>query len=96
MAVYVDELADWGWIMHGKSVLSCHMITDAVDLEELHEMADRIGLKRSWFQDGNDPHYDLTKARRYKAIELGATRIGRRETVEILRARRAALPERSK
>lgn len=89
MTVYVDELADWGWKMHGKNVMNCHMITDAVDLKELHDMATRIGLKRSWFQDGNAPHYDLTKARREKAIKLGAIQIGRRETVEILRARRA-------
>ena len=45
-------------------------------LEELHAMADRLGLRRSWFQSkAGKPwhdHYDLTRSRRAQAIELGA------------------------
>lgn len=70
MAVYVDYLRNWGWKLRGKPILSCHMIADTV--EELHEMADKIGLKREWFQDKKDPHYDLTKSRREEAIKNGA------------------------
>lgn len=42
--VYVDDL-----ITCGKKGAWCHMVADS--LEELHEMADKIGLKREWFQD---------------------------------------------
>jgi len=84
MSIYVDELADWGWVMYGKTIQSCHMVTDG-DMEELHKFAESIGLKRSYFQDGTKPHYDLTPKRRAKAIEMGAVRIGRHELVELFR-----------
>lgn len=67
MAVYVDRLMNHGW----KLGPNCHMFADT--LEELHAMADRLGMKRSWFQDKKDlPHYDLVKSKRDKAIALGA------------------------
>jgi hypothetical protein len=40
-------------------------------LEELHEMAEKLGLRR-WFQNTGTPHYDLCKSKRLKAIKLGA------------------------
>lgn len=46
MTIYVDELSDWGWRMHGKPVLNCHTITDQVDLMELHEFAERAARRR--------------------------------------------------
>jgi len=51
------------------------MIAD--DLGELHTMAAKIGLKRSWFQHKSNgtPHYDLTLAKRRLAIEKGAISI---------------------
>ena len=49
----------------------CHMTADPV--EELHAMARKLKLRRSWFQDGGTvPHYDLTPRRRELAIDLGA------------------------
>lgn len=45
------------------------------NLEELHEFAKRIGLKRSWFQDQTFPHYDLTASKRALALKHGATEI---------------------
>lgn len=71
MAVYVDEIVEYG---HGPTCLrkgSSHMWADT--LEELHSMADAIGMKRAWFQAGGTiDHYDVTPARRAKALELGA------------------------
>jgi hypothetical protein len=32
-------------------------------LEELHEAAARLGLRREWFQEGLRPHYDLMGTR---------------------------------
>jgi hypothetical protein len=92
MTVYVDPLMDHGWILRGESVRSCHMFTDALDLEELHAIARRIGCRRSWFQEGKRmPHYDLTMLRRQEAIGCGAVPVTRREAVEIWHARAARL-----
>lgn len=51
----------------------CHMTADT--LEELHAMARRIGHKRSWFQDGRWPHYDLVESKRRLAVRYGAVEV---------------------
>lgn len=74
--VYVDFLIDYGW----KLGPSCHMFADT--LKELHNMADKIGVKRSWFQSAENhslPHYDLVNSKRNIAIELGAHEIETRK-----------------
>lgn len=78
MPVYVDTLLDWGW----KLGPSCHMFADT--LEELHDMAHKIGLNRSWFQMSKSglPHYDLVESRQIKAIKLGAIELERKEAVD--------------
>lgn len=66
MTVYVDnERIPW----RGK--LWCHLVADS--LEELHQFADRLGLRRSWFQGKSSyPHYDITTVVRERALRLGA------------------------
>lgn len=74
MAVYVDSV-DISW--RGKRW--CHMVADTID--ELHRFADRLGLKRSWFQTKSRyAHYDITYSVREKALALGA-QVGDKETV---------------
>ncbi len=58
-----------------------HMATDG-DLEELHAMAARLGLQRSWFQATSLPHYDITPSKRALALRLGAVSVG---SVELAR-----------
>jgi hypothetical protein len=77
MAVYVDELVGYGQApkpgserYFGNGKQSCHLGADT--LEELHEFAARLGLKRGWFQGGRLPHYDLTPNKRAQAVRLGA------------------------
>jgi hypothetical protein len=65
----------------------CHLFTDSEDLTELHELADKIGLKRPYFQNPNRksykfPHYDLTPAKRDLAISNGAVEIELREFIK--------------
>ena len=95
--IYVDAIIQWG--VAGKSAQvqrtfkggSCHLVTDG-DLEELHAFAARIGMKREWFQGpgkASHPHYDLTPARRARAVALGAQEVDRRRFVEIMREWRA-------
>lgn len=58
---------------------SCHLTTDG-ELAELHEFARRIGLRRGWFQARHAaPHYDLTEARRERALQAGAVFVPARE-----------------
>jgi hypothetical protein len=65
MAVYVDEAR----YPFGR-MLMCHMLADTPD--ELHAMADRIGVKRKWFQrKASAPHYDICKSR--GALAVSAT-----------------------
>jgi hypothetical protein len=81
MAVYVDNQKN----KYGR-MLMCHMVADSID--ELHEFAVKIGLKREWFQGENEknPHYDLSQAKRKKAVDNGAIEIGSKELIEVLRA----------
>ena len=71
MSVYVDDLAKWPTKIACFKGGSCHMTADSLD--ELHALAERIGMRREWFQDHPlAPHYDLTPARRSAALLAGA------------------------
>ena len=77
--VYVDMLLNYGW----KLGPSCHLLADSED--ELHDFAAKIGMKRSWFQDGDThtmPHYDLVASRRKLAVKNGAIEIDRKQLCE--------------
>jgi len=55
-----------------------HMVS-TVGPDELHAIAARIGLKRSWFQAGASfEHYDVTPTKRVLAIKLGALEVDAR------------------
>lgn len=64
-------------------MLMAHMLADTVD--ELHAMADKVGLRRAWFQTDPVPHYDLCQAKRALAIAAGATVLTRRQTGQLVR-----------
>lgn len=51
----------------------CHLFADS--LCELHAMAEKLGLKREWFQHDSAAHYDICKSKRTKAIGFGAVSI---------------------
>lgn len=78
MTVYVDSAQH----QLGRMRMS-HMLADSLD--ELHAMADKIGVRRKWFQPRSTPHYDVCQAKRAQAIELGAVVVGNRELVTIIR-----------
>jgi hypothetical protein len=90
MPVYVDPLADRGWKLRGHAQANCHLFTDAWNLDELHAMAARIGMKREWFQDARSaPHYDVTPKRRALAVSMGVIEVSFRQACAIWRKRRA-------
>lgn len=75
MAVYVDE-SIWPY---GRMMM-CHMIADSLD--ELHQMADKIGISRKWFQGrASFPHYDICKSKRTLAVQHGAIEVTGKELV---------------
>ena len=57
-----------------------HLVSDT-SLEELHEFAAILGLRREWFQSGSIPHYDLTGDVYELAIARGASLVSSRELV---------------
>lgn len=61
-----------------------HMVSDT-NLEELHNFAQEIGLKREWFQDKRLPHYDLIGNRMLqKAIKEGAIFVDPKTLVRVM------------
>ena len=76
MTVYVDDIRTYD------SGPWCHMWCDG-DINELHRMATRIGLKRDWFQqkDARFPHYDLRPTKRDAALRAGAEHMPLREWI---------------
>ena len=78
MAVYVDAARN----KYGRMVM-CHMIADTV--AELHVMAEKIRMKREWFQPFSSPHYDLSLSRRALAVKHGAVEVDRRELVAVMK-----------
>lgn len=72
----------------------CHMTADT--RAELDQMADRIGLRRSWIQNPGtwEEHYDLTQSKRRLAIAAGAVEVDARpHELEVLGPRRRAMQE---
>lgn len=85
MSVYVDR----AFIAY-RGMLMCHMVADSLD--ELHVMADKIGVSRRHFQaDASTPHYDICKTKRTKAVKHGAIEADRRTFVAAMRRIRASL-----
>ena len=94
MSVYVDTPVEYpdevaGYVGHTRSRYRwCHMFADS--LEELHVMANTIGLRRRWFQEHPRlPHYDLVPSKRALAIRYGALAVTRRQLGERLRSTKA-------
>jgi hypothetical protein len=83
MTVYVDDMR----APFGRMVM-CHMIADTDD--ELHAMAEQIGVARRWWQapPKHSSHYDIALSKREIAVELGAVEITWRQTAAMCRRRR--------
>ncbi|MBA2529814.1 MAG: DUF4031 domain-containing protein [Euzebyales bacterium] len=80
MAILVDP-AIWRW----RGRRWAHLVSDTSH-EELHAFADRLGLRREWFQGD---HYDIPEPVRAQAVALGATAVSSTELV--VRLRRAGM-----
>lgn len=64
-----------------KGNLYCHMLADSLD--ELHEFAEVLGIKKCWFHgSASYPHYDVKIEFRPQAINLGAILSSRKQIIE--------------
>lgn len=78
MSVYVDSMrAGYG------RMIMCHMGADTD--QELHEMADKIGVARKWYQKD---HYDICLSKRALAVKNGAKEITVRDMAHMIVGRR--------
>lgn len=84
MTVYVDDMFKYPMGEFRRMKMS-HMMADTDD--ELHAMAQRIGLKREWFQGD---HYDVSITVRQKAVAAGAVEITLREMAQFAKMKREA------
>lgn len=82
MTVYVDDFnAPY------RRMVMVHMIADTD--EELHAMADKIGVQRRWWQaPPHDSHYDICQTKKALAIKAGAVAIGYRQLAKMNRRRK--------
>lgn len=79
MTIYIDDLTEW---KPGKP--SAHLGTNG-DIEELHDFAARLGLRRDWFQDKDYPHYDIMGHGKYQAaIKAGAKQVSGKEWITLV------------
>lgn len=63
-----------------RSMIMSHMACE--DIPTLHAMAERLGLKRWYFQDHKPfPHYDISKGKKALAITYGAELVNDRELI---------------
>lgn len=85
MTVYVDNMR-----APLARMKMCHMLADTT--EELHAMADAIGVDRKWCQAAGTyrEHYDISLSKRALAIQHGAVEVTRPEVGFLLRAKREA------
>lgn len=99
MTIYVDSVFIPATVK-GHKAKWCHLVTDQYDSAELHPFAQRIGLKRSYFQymaklsKGSVAppwmwHYDVVESMRDKAIAAGAVELPGWELGSIMDAKRA-------
>lgn len=87
MTVYIDGARNG----FGRMVM-CHMLADTPD--ELHTMADKIGMQRKWYQSPDKvsfPHYDLSLTRRALAVAAGAKELTRQELSTYMKATKSRL-----
>lgn len=46
-----------------------HLVCTPYSVENLHIMAEKLGIKRCWYHGGKYPHYDIPKRRIEEILE---------------------------
>lgn len=61
-----------------------HLICLPFSIENLHKMADDLGINRCWFHSGKLPHYDIPK-KRLDEIAAKCNMISSKEIVKLIK-----------
>ena len=87
--ILVDEIRVWSQARSPFLKGSCHLTVEG-DVVDLHAFARGIGCPRGYFHRSRSgvPHYDITPARREKALARGAVYVPALEQARARRARR--------
>lgn len=64
--------------------LNRHLVCVPYSVENLHRMAEDLGIKRCWFHNGSYAHYDIPK-RRVAEIRAKCTIVPSRKILSIVR-----------
>lgn len=68
-----------------------HLVCVPYTVENLHAMAEHLGIKRCWFHAGAKyPHYDIPKLR-IQEIQAKCSVVSRREILAIVRGHKPFL-----
>lgn len=86
MTVYVDDMSNYPMGQFRRMKMS-HMIADTE--EELHAMADAIGVRRCWYQGD---HYDVCLTMKRAALARGAVLVSMRQLAAMSYLQRCGLP----
>jgi hypothetical protein len=62
-----------------------HLVCLPYSVENLHLMAEDLGIKRCWFHGGDKPHYDIPR-RRIKQVMARCEVVSSRTILEIIRS----------
>jgi hypothetical protein len=60
-----------------------HLICVPYSVENLHRMAEQLGIKRCWFHSGNKPHYDIPK-KRIQEITAKCVVVGSKKLLQLM------------
>lgn len=61
-----------------------HLVCEPYSIQNLHEMAKRLGINRAWYHPGNKPHYDIPK-RRIEEIEGKCIKVSPKQIIMLIR-----------
>lgn len=64
--------------------LDQHLVCVPYSVENLHRMAEELGIKRCWFHNGSYAHYDIPK-RRLAEIAAKCVIVNPRRILEIVK-----------
>lgn len=60
-----------------------HLVCVPYSVENLHKMAEDLGIKKCWYHSGDKPHYDIPK-KRIQEITAKCTVVSQTDIVKII------------
>ena len=61
-----------------------HLVCYPFSVENLHKMAEDLGIHRAWYHSGNNPHYDIP-IKRINEVKLKCVLVDSKTIVKIIK-----------